>query len=136
MRIFEKVLFFQSTYNIKKQQQTNKQSIHLAYVSSMLGCWRKYPSFFFRQHPSINFPFLSANLPASNLPASNFEIDCLFFCFYVVRSLEKESCLENSHVLSCFVQLKKAFSLASCALWIHIHISGYRCSEEFKQDTF
>ena len=34
MQIFEEVLFSQATYNIK-------QSVHLAYVSLMLGGWQK-----------------------------------------------------------------------------------------------
>ena len=38
--------------------------------------------------------------------------DCLFFCVYGVRSLEKEDFPENSHVLSCFVKLNSVlFSL-------------------------
>ena len=37
---------------------------------------------------------------------------CVYFHSYVVRSLEKKYLLENSHVLSCFVQLK-AFSSTS-----------------------
>ena len=45
-------------------------------------------------------------------------INCLFLCFYVVRSL-KEDFLENLHVLSCFVQSKKVL-LISCVFWISV----------------
>ena len=40
----------------------------------------------------------------------------MFFCFYVVRSLEKEDFLENSHVLSCIVQLKSVLFSLLCVL--------------------
>ena len=42
---------------------------------------------------------------------------CLFFCFYVLRSLKKEDFFENLHVLSSFVQLKGVL-LISCVFWI------------------
>ena len=35
---------------------------------------------------------------------------------YVVRSLENEDFLENSHVLSCFVQLKSVLFNLLCVL--------------------
>ena len=43
-------------------------------------------------------------------------VNCLFFCFYVVRSVEKEDFLENLHVLSCFVQLKSVLFNLLCVL--------------------
>ena len=65
MRIFEEVLFFQATYNIKTEER-KKQSMDLTDVSLMLGGWRK--------------------VPASN----GHTLSELVVCFYVVRSLEKE----------------------------------------------
>ena len=38
----------------------------------------------------------------------------IVLCFYVVRSLEKEDILENSYVLSCFVQLKSVLFNLLC----------------------
>ena len=40
----------------------------------------------------------------------------VFLCFYVVRSLEKEDFLENSHVLSRFVQLQNVLFNFLCVL--------------------
>ena len=39
-----------------------------------------------------------------------------FICFYVVRSLEKQDFVENSYILSCFVQLKSVVFNLLCVL--------------------
>ena len=43
-------------------------------------------------------------------------VNWLFFFFYIVRGFEKEDFIENSHILSCFVQLKSVLLNLLCVL--------------------
>ena len=100
--VFEEVLFFFKLHTTKKHK--NKQSVHLAYVSSMLECWQKQKA------------FPSTSIPASNWYKLSELIVCFSFFYPVVRSLEKEDFLQNLHILSHFVQLKCVLFNLLCVL--------------------
>ena len=61
-------------------------------------------------------------LHSTSISASNWhqlsELIVVFFCFYVVCSLEKEDFLKNLHILPCNLSNQKVFSLTSCVCWI------------------
>ena len=91
---------FQTTYNIKTEKQTTN-SLGLCQV---LGSWWKEKGMRLTKWLTGQFRALFL-LPASHIQLTRDKswINCLFFCFYVVRSLKKRTSLK----ICTFCQIKK-----------------------------